>query len=149
MRSIDLKETAKIIRAALKAAFPETKFSVRCQFYSCGQHIEVSYTDGPPAKAVEAITNQFYGTGFDGMTDSTTHHNSEFFGETVKFAGSRPGVTHNRTNEDELIAAIRSELKGHLDWNERSPDWMILGRMDMRWETPQRAVAKYFAGERS
>jgi hypothetical protein len=87
---IDIAEVAKIIRAELKRAFPATKFSVRIERYSMGCHASVRWTDGPAVKAVEEITDRFYGTGFDGMTDSTTHHDTEWNGETVHFSGSRP-----------------------------------------------------------
>ena len=92
-RWINTVETAKIIRAALKQAFPRGKFSVRSSQYSIGSHVSIGWIDGPTAKAVEAITDKFYGTGFDGMTDSTTHHDSIYKGEAVHFAGSRPSCS--------------------------------------------------------
>lgn len=75
-RHIDTPEAAKLIRKALKAAFPATKFSVRSQRYSGGSSIDVRWTDGPSGKAVKAITDQFQGSGFDSMIDlkySLTH----------------------------------------------------------------------------
>jgi hypothetical protein len=74
---IGITETAKIIRAELKAAFPCVRFSVRAKRYSMGSHIDVSWTNGPNTRSVEAITDRFYGTGFDGMTDSSTSHDSD------------------------------------------------------------------------
>ncbi len=62
-------ETAKLIRRAIKAEFPNTKFSVRSKTYSGGASINVSWTDGPTYKQVDAITTGFQGAGFDGMTD--------------------------------------------------------------------------------
>lgn len=64
-RTIESKETAKIIRKRLKHEFPGVKFSVRSNF----RKINVRYTDGPGSKAVEAITNEYSGGGFDGMID--------------------------------------------------------------------------------
>lgn len=61
--------TAKLIRAALKSAFPGVKFSVRSHTYSGGASINVSWTDGPTQKMVEAVAGPFAGAGFDGMTD--------------------------------------------------------------------------------
>ena len=89
-RYVDIKETAALIRYELKQAFPKTQFSVRLQRYSMGSHITVRWTDGPSVRQVEAITDQRYGTGFDSMTDSTTHHDVEYNGEILHFAGSRP-----------------------------------------------------------
>ena len=55
-------ESAKLIRAALKENFPGVKFSVRSKSYSGGGSARVSWTDGPPRKAVKAITQDFQGT---------------------------------------------------------------------------------------
>lgn len=65
-RWIGTAETAKLMRAALKAAFPATKFSVRSHR---GSSINVYWTDGPTTARVKAITGQFEGGGFDGMID--------------------------------------------------------------------------------
>jgi Large polyvalent protein associated domain 29 len=62
-------ETAKLIRAALKKAFPGVKFSVRSSVYSMGASIRVGWTDGPATKAVQAVTGAYAGGGFDGMID--------------------------------------------------------------------------------
>lgn len=66
-------DTAKLVRAALKAAFPGIKFSVRSDTYSGGASIRVSWTDGPTVKAVEAVTNRYRGADFDGMQDLKTY----------------------------------------------------------------------------
>lgn len=66
-------ETAKLIRAALKKAFPATKFGVRSKTYSGGASISVSWTDGPTDREVSAITGGFAGAGFDGMIDLKYH----------------------------------------------------------------------------
>lgn len=71
-RYINITETAKIVRAELKAAFPRAGFSVRASKYSMGCHLEIVWVDGPTREEVAAIADKFYGTGFDGMTDSTT-----------------------------------------------------------------------------
>lgn len=57
-------ETAKLVRAALKRAFPGVKFSVRSP-----SAIHVRWTDGPTRKAVEAVAGQFQGGAFDGSID--------------------------------------------------------------------------------
>lgn len=147
IKYVDLKTVAKIIRAELKVAFKDVKFSVRCETYSMGHHINVRYYDGPPASAVEAITDQFYGTGFDGMTDSTTYHNSEYKGETVKFAGSRPSVSRGVTGLTDMMDRIRVAYVAAAAITGREYDsdneWLILAGMDLRWETVNRAVAKF------
>lgn len=62
-------DTAKLIRAALKRAFPRTTFSVRTRTYSMGASVDVAWQDGPAVSLVEPVTGQFAGGRFDGMID--------------------------------------------------------------------------------
>ena len=66
---ISVTATAKLIRAALKKAFPGVKFSVRSSSYSGGASIRVGWMDGPLAKEVEAVAGVYSSGGFDGMID--------------------------------------------------------------------------------
>ena len=84
-RYISVVETAKMLRAALKEAFPGVKFSVRSSSYSMGASINISYTDGPSAEQVRAITGNFEGSYFDGMTDYKGLNYSSVNGEEVRF----------------------------------------------------------------
>lgn len=68
-RFISVADTAKLVRAALKKAFPGVKFSVRSRTYAGGASIDVGWTDGPLASQVEAIAKNYQGGGFDGMID--------------------------------------------------------------------------------
>ena len=72
---LTLKETAKLLRAALKKNFPGVKFSVRSESFAGGSAIRVSYTDGPLQKAVEKVVNCYAYGGFDGMIDLSFHVN--------------------------------------------------------------------------
>jgi len=78
-------ETAKMIRKALAESFPGIKFSVRSKTYSGGSSINVSWTDGPTAKMVDAIAGTFSGAYFDGMQDYKGSTYAMIDGETVKF----------------------------------------------------------------
>lgn len=69
MEYISVTDTAKMIRAKLKRTFPGVKFSVRSSKYSGGSSIDVSWTDGPTEKLVEAYVNPYQGSRFDGMID--------------------------------------------------------------------------------
>ena len=93
---ISTPETAKIVRVELAKAFPGIKFSVRSQSYSGGSHINIGWTDGPTTQQVEKITSRFCGRTFDGMDDSTHHHDTEWQGHKVHFAGSAPSVSAAR-----------------------------------------------------
>ena len=62
-------ETAKLVRQALKAAFPGQRFSVRSDVYSGGASIRVRWTDGPRESDVDPVVKAFAGSRFDGMID--------------------------------------------------------------------------------
>lgn len=62
-------ETAKLIRDALKGAFPGVKFGVRSHVYAGGASINVSWTDGPTTEAVDQAVRRYNGATFDGMQD--------------------------------------------------------------------------------
>lgn len=75
-RYIAVAETAKLVRAALKRAFPAVKFSVRSQSYAGGSCANIGWTDGPTDSRVSAIVARFSGVGFDSSTDCRTYHDS-------------------------------------------------------------------------
>src|ERR1700758_2055428 len=62
-------QTAKLLRQALKEAFPGTTFSIRSKTSSGGASIRVSYESGPCYGAVDRIAQRFAGATFDGMVD--------------------------------------------------------------------------------
>ena len=65
--SIGLTETAKLIRAVLKARFSGVKFSVRSSRYAGGSSIHVDWIDGPVS--IDKVISAYSGAGFDGMID--------------------------------------------------------------------------------
>lgn len=73
---ISVTDTAKLLRQALKAQFPGVKFSIRSSRYAGGASIDVSWTDGPPASAVDATCYLYRGATFDGMQDLKEYHSS-------------------------------------------------------------------------
>jgi hypothetical protein len=84
-RYINVVETAKMIRTALKETFPGVKFSVRSSSYSGGASINIGYVDGPTNDQVKAIISVFEGSYFDGMTDYKGSNYSSLDGEEVRF----------------------------------------------------------------
>ena len=66
---ITTKDTAKLVRAALKNAFPGVKFSVRMSTGTAAAWMNVSYSDGPTELEVRAVTGWYEGRRFNGMTD--------------------------------------------------------------------------------
>lgn len=69
VRYLSTAETAKLIRKALKAAFPAVKFSVRSS-----SSVRVGWTDGPTTKRVEEVVSQFSSKSFDGSIDMEVSH---------------------------------------------------------------------------
>lgn len=61
---VPVKEAAKQIRAALKAAFPGVKFSVRSHTYSGGSSVSVHWTDGPHRAEVDKVAQPLGGDRF-------------------------------------------------------------------------------------
>ncbi|TFD27056.1 LPD29 domain-containing protein [Cryobacterium cryoconiti] len=66
---INTKDTAKLVRVALKNAFPRVKFSVRMSTGTASAWMNVSWSDGPTDREVSAVTSQYEGRKFNGMTD--------------------------------------------------------------------------------
>lgn len=137
-------DTAKLIRKALKAAFPETVFSVRSKVYSGGSSITVGYTDGPPTHAVEDVVKPFAGADFDGMQDLKTYHNSILDGRPVHFGANFVFVSRKFTNMDNVMATIENFFTENVkDYNRHTmgpfSPWAVLSSWDARWETITRA----------
>jgi Large polyvalent protein associated domain 29 len=65
-------ETAKLVRAALRKAFPGARFTVRSSTFSGGASIGIGWTDGPQRAAVDKVAQPYRGAGFDGTTDLKT-----------------------------------------------------------------------------
>lgn len=86
-RYIPVLETAKLIRRALKEAFPEIRFSVRTSQYAGGSSINISWAEGPKHDTVKDIAEAFQGGDFDGMTDCKKTRSHTINGEPVKFGG--------------------------------------------------------------
>tara|TARA_R110000868_G_scaffold350752_1_gene612089 strand:+ start:16225 stop:16770 length:546 start_codon:yes stop_codon:yes gene_type:complete len=84
-RYINVVETAKMIRTALKESFPGVKFSVKSSSYSMGASININYVDGPTNAQVKAVISVFEGSYFDGMTDYKGLNYSSLDGEEVRF----------------------------------------------------------------
>jgi hypothetical protein len=85
-------ETAKMIRKALKAKFPGTKFYVRSSIYSGGSSIDVRWENGPTANEVDRVVKPFEGSGFDGMIDMKYSKSSVMLADGTVVHGSTSGT---------------------------------------------------------
>jgi len=92
---LTLKETAKLVRIALKKNFPGVKFSVRSESFAGGSAIRVNYTDGPLQKAVEKVVNCYAYGGFDGMIDLSFTINHWWNEKTGEVVNASSGGTNN------------------------------------------------------
>lgn len=95
-------ETAKLVRQAVKEAFPGIKFSVRSSVYSGGASIDVSWIDGPTGKQVDAVVQNFSGAYFDGMIDYKGSRYHKLDGQPVSFGADF--IFAKRDYSDALIA---------------------------------------------
>ena len=86
-------ETAKLVRVALKKAFPGVKFSVRSSVYSGGASMRVGWIDGPTEKAVKAVAGAYAGGGFDGMIDMAYSVEAWLMPDGSASFASSPGTT--------------------------------------------------------
>lgn len=115
-RRIDVAETAKMVRAALKAEFPGVKFSVRSKRYAGGASVRASYVDGPRETDVRAICQLYQGATFDGMTDLKGYRDSVLTtddgAEVVRFGAD--WVHADRRLSDEWRAELRDEIEAFI-----------------------------------
>ena len=63
---MDVVDTAKLLRAALKNNFPGVNFGVRCQKYAGGASIQVRWEDGPETEQVKLIAFLYKGAELNG-----------------------------------------------------------------------------------
>jgi len=101
-------DTAKLVRAALKEAFPGVKFSVKSSVYAGGASITVSYIDGPSSSQVKGIVGVFEGSYFCGMTDYKGTNYSALDGNPVSFGADYIFV--NRTFSYRALTAIAKNV---------------------------------------
>lgn len=104
-------ETAKLVRAALKEAFPGVRFSVKSDVYSGGASINIKYTDGPTCKQVKAVAQMFEGSYFDGMTDYKGSNYGSLDGEEVRF-----GADFIFVNRYFSVAVLQNAVKAACEY---------------------------------
>lgn len=134
-RYISTADTAKQIRATLKAEFPGVKFTVRSKTYSGGSSIDVNWVDGPATKNVQPVLDRFVGSTFDSMTDLRTGHstliaNPDGTIEEIRYLANH--VFGHRDHSAEFRSQIIAELErtwgfkydqnSRTDWNEFHSD---------------------------
>ena len=116
-------ETAKLIRADLKANYPLTKFSVKSDTYSGGASIRIRWTDGETVEEIERLVKKYEGASFDGMIDLKSYNEPTL----MAFAGQETpvlvsfGADYVFTDRDlsaAYIEQLSAEAQKVLDQNE-------------------------------
>ncbi|GAA4767776.1 LPD29 domain-containing protein [Citricoccus nitrophenolicus] len=104
---LDAKDVAKFVRKALRAAFPNVKFSVRSSGYNA---LNVAWTDGPTAQQVKAVANEFKGIKktLDPYTDYRT--DEDIADNATGSANWVSSIHYSRTVSDQARAAFRAEV---------------------------------------
>ena len=110
-KNISCADTAKLVRQALREAFPGVKFSVRSSTYSMGASMSVKWVDGPNTKQVESITDKFSGSYFDGMQDLKGSTYAMFGGEVVHFGADSIHCTRSYSDASTQRAIDRFYAK--------------------------------------
>lgn len=122
-RYIQKTDCAKLIRPALKEAFPGTKFSVRCER---GSSIRITWTDGPTRSQVEMVAKKFEGATFDGMQDLREYHTSVFNGEEVRFGSDF--IFCERGFTEEFLAGVAASEINRWYWENGEPTVKVVMR---------------------
>lgn len=108
---LSVTDTAKLVREALKKAYPSVKFSVRSSSYAGGTSIDVSWKDGPREKDVEKVAKAFEGATFDGMIDLKSYHRSMLNGQEVYFGADYVSCRREITNIDKLAEEAEALIR--------------------------------------
>src|SRR3990167_5287696 len=103
----DRVTAAKNIRVELARAFPGVKFSVKGRSFSGGDDINVSWTDGPTSKQVEAIIQKYSAGSFDAFDDSYTYSHSAW----IEAFGDAKYIMGNRHYSDALVVKAMEKIK--------------------------------------
>lgn len=102
---ISTADTAKLLRADLKKAFPAVKFSVKSKTFSMGSAIDISWTDGPLSSEVSHVANSYRMGHFD-MQDDSYHyrHDQILNGERVQYSAKY--INTHRSYSVEYVQAV-------------------------------------------
>lgn len=103
--------TAAAIKAELKAAFPNIKFSVTSDSFSGGDATRIRWTDGPTVSEVENISAKYQYGHFDGMTDCYESSNSRDDIPQTKYVSESRSISEGLKQEVSSQIAKLMELE--------------------------------------
>jgi hypothetical protein len=128
------KQVAKLLRAELKEAFPDVKFSVRTRN---SLTLDVAWTDGPPQRQVWHMTRKYEGEGFDPMQDLRYPKDNGTVVDGVEYKYLTDFVLCQRTVSPEVEKALRQELAEGIAKENGVPVDVVLWDHGARWNAPQ------------
>ena len=101
------KIAAVNIRRLLKSAFPGVKFSVRTEYGSMMDDVNIKWEDGPTQKSVDQMLCVFKDSHFDSMTDYCEHRPTEW----TRTFGSAKYISTTRSHSDLLLAQVIAAIQ--------------------------------------
>ena len=110
-RFLSCAETARLVRKALKKAFPDVKFYVQSSTYAGGASISVRWMDGPTIKNVDAVARAYEGKDFDGSIDMGCYYAHWLLPDGSAVVESTPGTEGSMG----YISRVEHQEKPHPD----------------------------------
>lgn len=129
-------EAAKAIKKELQRHWPKIKFSVKSEYYSMGNSVNVSWTYGPTERQVRKIIDKYQHGSFDGMTDSYNYRKTTTAHSAKYVSGSRniPYEVSEQIQKD-YAAALGVEWNGHQTrWGDsyiQELTWRLLSSFEL------------------
>ena len=101
------KIAAVNIRRMLKSAFPGVKFSVRTEYGSMMDAVNIKWEDGPTQATVDQMLSVFKEGRFDSMTDYYEYKPTEW----TRTFGSAKYISTTRSHSDLLLAQVIAAIQ--------------------------------------
>ena len=101
------KIAAVNIRRMLKSAFPGVKFSVRTEYGSMMDAVNIKWEDGPTQASVDQMLSVFKDGRFDSMTDYYEYNPTEW----TRTFGSAKYISTTRSHSDLLLAQVIATIQ--------------------------------------
>ena len=121
-RKIDVVDVAKLVRQALKIAFPDTKFAVRSSRFAGGTSIHVSWKETPTESEVSQLLDRFRGLDYNKRWDTWEPLTLCFRDDGSSIAMGPYGTSEIRSNwTDSIVAAV---LPSGTDWVRFDVDYL-------------------------
>src|SRR5882672_5529511 len=122
MNYISVTDTAKMMRKALKEAFPGIKFSVKSDKYAGGASIDVHWIDGPSVAMVDSLQTRF---GADFVHCHRSHSDAAVERAIAQLTrkwgtGAMSGVTVDDFRNGRLCHRYPDDINGFQDYTLQS-----------------------------